>query len=74
MAYHLPSQKDQYYFGCINKALDTHNNYDKIKLTGDFNAEEVETVFGTFPYQHDLILKVEYILKTLNYQVALIYF
>ena len=52
--YHPPSQNDQYYFDCRDKALDIYNNYDKVILTGGFNSEEVETVFETFLYQHDL--------------------
>ena len=47
------SQNDQYYFDCIDKVLDIYNNYDKVLLTGDFNAEEVITVFETFLYHRD---------------------
>ena len=37
--YHPPSQNDIYYFNQLDKAIDTYNNYDKIILIGDFNAE-----------------------------------
>ena len=36
--YHPPSQNDQYYFDCLDKALDVYSSYEKIILTGDFNA------------------------------------
>ena len=42
LEHHPPSQNDQYYFDCIDKALDICNNNDKVRLTVDFNAEEVE--------------------------------
>ena len=34
-----------------NKALNIYNNYVKVMLISDFNAEKVETVHKTF--QHD---------------------
>ena len=42
LEHHPPSRNDQYYFDCIDKALDICNNNDKVRLTVDFNAEEVE--------------------------------
>ena len=52
--YHPPSQNDQYYFDCLDKALDVYSSYEKVILTGDFNARESECVFDLFLYQHDL--------------------
>ena len=38
--YHPPSQNDNYYFDNIGRALDIYTQkYEKILLTGDFNAE-----------------------------------
>ena len=43
--YHPPSQKIDYFFKCIGRALDVYNDiYDKFLLVGDFNAEENELV------------------------------
>ena len=52
--YHLPAQKDQYFFNCIDKAFDPYSNYNIVLLAGDFNAEDYEPFFSTFLYQHDL--------------------
>ena len=52
--YHPPAQNDQYFFNCIDKALDTYNNYDNVLLAGDFNAEDDEPCLSNFLYQHDL--------------------
>ena len=52
--YHPPSQNDIYYFNQLDKAIDTYNNYDKILLTGDFNAETTEPNLESFLYEHDL--------------------
>ena len=52
--YHPPSQNDQYYFDCLDKALDVYSSCEKVILTGDFNAQESECVFDSFLYQHDL--------------------
>ena len=30
--YHPPAQNDQYFFNCIDKALDTYSNYDNVLL------------------------------------------
>ena len=48
-------QNDQYYFDCLDKALDLYSSYEKVILTGDFNAQESECVFDSFLFQHDLI-------------------
>ena len=52
--YHPPSQNDQYYFDCLDKALEVYSSNEKVILTGDFNAQESECVFDSFLYQHDL--------------------
>ena len=38
----------------LDKAIDTYNNYDKILLIGDFNAETTEPCLESFLYEHDL--------------------
>ena len=48
-------QNDQYYFDCLDKALDLYSSYEKVILTGDFNVQESECVFDSFLFQHDLI-------------------
>ena len=56
-----PAQNDQYFFNCIDKALDTYSNYDNVLLAGDFNAEDDEPCLSDFLYQDDLynlVLKV----------------
>ena len=52
--YHPPSQPDQYFFDKFDIALDVYNNYEKIILVGDFNAQEGEECLDTFLYQHKL--------------------
>ena len=53
--YHPPNQADQYYFDNINKALDMYSHsYNKVLLSGDFNAQEDETVISNFIYQNNL--------------------
>ena len=37
-AYYPPSQNDQYYLDCLDKALDLYSSSEKVILTGDFNA------------------------------------
>ena len=51
---HPPAQNDQYFFNCIDKALDTYSNYDNVLLAGDFNAEDDEPCLSDFLYQYDL--------------------
>ena len=59
--YHPPAKNDQYFFNCIDKALDTYSNYDNVLLAGDFNAEDDESCLSNFLYQHDLynLVKVD---------------
>ena len=52
--YHPPSQCDQYFFDNVDKALDVYIGYENLLLVGDFNAQEGETIFDTFLYQHEL--------------------
>ena len=52
--YHPPSQKDEYFFENIDKALDIYCSYEKIVLAGDFNAQEGERLLDTFLYQQEL--------------------
>ena len=66
--YHPPSQPDHYFFDNINHALDLYRvTYDKIFLTGDFNAKESETCLSDFLYENDLkcIFKENTCLKNL---------
>ena len=58
---HPPAKNDQYFFNCIDKALDTYSNYDNVLLTGDFNAEDDESCLSNFLYHHDLynLVKVD---------------
>ena len=54
-AYHPPSQDDKFYFNNIGHALDIYTqNYDKIILLGDFNAEVGEAVLKNFMELYDL--------------------
>ena len=39
--YHPPAQNDQYFFNCIDKALDTYSNYDNALHAGDLNAKKM---------------------------------
>ena len=53
--YHPPSQKDNFYFSNVVRALDIYaQKYDKILLTGDFNAEEEEVEIKNFMELYDL--------------------
>ena len=51
---HPPSQNDQYFLDDIDKALDIYCSYEKIVLTGDFNAQERQRLLDSFLYQHEL--------------------
>ena len=55
--YHPPSQKDQYFFNNIDKALDVYSTYEKVILGGDFNSQIDENCIDTFMYQHKSINK-----------------
>ena len=51
-AYH---RSDYYFFDSIGHILDRYaNQYDKILLSGDFNAQDTESCLSDFLYQHDL--------------------
>ena len=53
--YHPPSQNDNFYFNNIGRALDVYTQqYDKILLVGDFNAEEKEVILNNFMELYDL--------------------
>ena len=52
--YHLPSQKDQYFFDNIDKGLDIYSTYEKVILDGDFNSQISENCIDTFMYHHNL--------------------
>ena len=49
-----PSQSDQYFFDCLDKALDVYSTYEKVLITGDFIAQEGQKCLDTFLYQHEL--------------------
>ena len=46
--YSPPSQSDQYFFNNLGKALDVYSTYEKLLITGDFNAQEVRNVLIHF--------------------------
>ena len=52
--YHPPSQSDQYFFDNLDKVLDVSSTYEKVLITGAFNAQEGEKCLDTFLYQHEL--------------------
>ena len=53
--YRPPSQSNQYFFDNINHAMDLYRvTYDKIFLTGDFNAKVSESCLSDFLYENDL--------------------
>ena len=52
--YHPPSQKDQYFFDNIDKALDVYSTYEKVILGGTFVSQIDENCIDTFMYQHNL--------------------
>lgn len=45
-----------FFFHCIDKALDTNSNYDKVLLGGDVSTEDDEPCYQHDEpfYQHDL--------------------
>ena len=49
--YHPPSQKGQYFFDNIVKALDVYSTYE---ICEDFNSQIGENCIDTFMYQHNL--------------------
>ena len=53
--YHPPSQSDKYYFEHLGRLLDIYSNsYEKMLLTGDFNAQEGELCIDSFLYEYNL--------------------
>ena len=53
--HHPPSQDDKFYFNNLGYALDIYTqNYDKIILVGDFNAEVGEVVLKHLMELYDL--------------------
>ena len=50
--YHSLSQNNQYCFDCLYKILYVYSSYEKVILTGDFNAQDYESVFDSLLYQH----------------------
>ena len=42
------------FFNNLSKALDVYSTYEKVLITGDFNAQEREKCLDTFLYQHEL--------------------
>ena len=46
---HPPSQKDDYFFNHLGKAIDVyHQTYDKFLLIDDFHAEDTEPCLSQF--------------------------
>ena len=66
--YHPPSQSDQCFIENVDKALDMYSYYDKILLTGDFNAEIHDDYLQSFLYQHELksLVKEKTCLKSIS--------
>ena len=52
--YHPPSQKNQYFFDNIDKALEIYSTYEKVILDGDFNSQTGANCNSTYMYQHNL--------------------
>ena len=51
---HPPSQKDDYFFNHLGKAIDIyHQTYDKFLLTDDFHAEDTEPCLSQFLFEYD---------------------
>ena len=52
--FHLPSQKDQYFFDNVDKALDVYSTYEKAVLGGDFDSQIGENFIDNFMCLHNL--------------------
>ena len=52
--YHPPSQSHQHFFNNLDKPLDVYSTYEKVLITGDFNAQEGEECLDTYLYQNEL--------------------
>ena len=46
-------QSDHHFFDNLDNALDVYSPYEKVLITGDFNAQG-EKVLNAFLYQHEL--------------------
>ena len=46
--FYPPAKNDQYFFSCIDKALDTYSNYDNVLLEGGFNTEDDQLCMSNF--------------------------
>ena len=56
--YHPPTQNKNSYFENVGRALDLYTqNYDRILLAGDLNAEENEIILSNFIQLYDLRIK-----------------
>ena len=62
--YHPPSQDDQYFFNCLDNAIDTQN-YDRFLLIGDLNVEDSEPCLSEFPHDYNAenIVKEKHVLR-----------
>ena len=58
-AYHPPLQSNSYFVEHLDKTLDVYSNYEKVLLTGDFDAEITEPCMDFFLYQHDMATLVK---------------
>ena len=58
-AYHPPLQSNSYFVEHLDKALDVYSNYEKVLLTGDFDAEITAPCMDFFLYQHDMTTLVK---------------
>ena len=52
--FHPPSQKDQYFFDNVDKALDVYSTYEKAVLGGDFDSQIGENCIDNFMCLHNL--------------------
>ena len=52
--YRAHCQNHNYFFDNIDKCLDVYSTYERVALTGDFNAQVGEKSFDSFLYQHGL--------------------
>ena len=71
--YHPRSQTDQYYFECINNALDLYAGiYEKVFMAGDFNAQVTEKCISDFLFQKILqtLCMIIRVLRTRKIQLA----
>ena len=55
LLYHSPSQSNTF-FNNLYKALYVYSTYEKVLITGDFNAQDEQKCLDTYLYQHELNL------------------